>query len=167
MRKISLSLVTLIALYNPVSICTNINYQSYAGDDSLKIVEKVYLHTDRDCYYPGDDIWFKAYLIDASYRLLSNHSNNLHVELISPASKIIDSHIIRLNEGLGNGDFRLPENLKSGRYRLRAYTNYMRNFDDQLFFNKDITIINSSDNVEVFFDNTKYIKNKLEISFFP
>jgi len=136
-------------------------------DDSLEIVEKVYLHIDRDCYYAGDDIWFKAYLIDASDRVLSNHSNNLHVELISPTSKIIYSHIIRLDEGLGNGDFWLPENLKSGRYRLRAYTNYMRNFDDQLFFNKDITIINSSDKIEVFSDSVKYIKNKLEIAFFP
>ena len=166
-KKISLSLVTLIVLYNPLSICNNINYKSHSGDDSLKIVEKVYLHIDRDFYYPGEDIWFKAYLIDASDKLLSNHSNNLHVELISPASKIIDRRIIRLNEGLGNGDFRLPENLKSGRYLLRAYTNYMRNFDDQLFFKKDITIINSSDKVEVLSDNTKYIKNKLEISFFP
>jgi len=157
----------LIALCNPVCICNNANYPSRSKDDSLKIIEKVYLHTDRDCYYPGDDIWFKAYLVDASYRLLSNHSNNLHVELISPASIIIESRIIRLSEGLGNGDFRLPEDLKSGRYRIRAYTNYMRNFDDHLFFNKDISIINSSDNAGVFSDTARYIKNKLEITFFP
>jgi len=157
----------LIALCNPVCICNNANYPSRSKDDSLKIIEKVYLHTDRDCYYPGDDIWFKAYLVDASYRLLSNHSNNLHVELISPASKIIESRIIRLSEGLGNGDFRLPEDLKSGKYRLRAYTNYMRNYDDHLFFNKDISIINSSDNAGVFSDTARYIKNKLEITFFP
>jgi len=166
MKKTSLLLVMLTALHNPFCICNNLHYLYQSGDDSLRIVEKVYLHTDRDGYYPGDDIWFKAYLIDASYRLLSNHSNNLHVELISPTSKIIDSCIIRLNEGLGNGDFQLPENLKSGRYRLRAYTNYMRNFGDQLFFNKDITIINSSDAVEVLSNSIKYIKNKLEISFF-
>ena len=167
MKKISLLLVILVSLYNSVCIGNNISYQSYPGDDSLKIVEKVYLHIDRDCYIPGDDIWFKAYLIDASDRLLSNHSNNLHVELISPTSKIIDSRIIRLFEGMGNGDFRLPEKLKSGQYQLRAYTNYMRNFDDKVFFNKDITVINSTDNVNAFSDNTKYINNKLEISFFP
>jgi len=167
MKKTCLLLVTLIALYNPVSFCNSTNFQTHPGNDSMKIVEKVYLHTDRDCYYPGDDIWFKAYLVDASYRLLSNHSNNLHVELISPASKIIDSRIVRLNEGLGNGDFRLTESLKSGRYHIRAYTNYMRNFDDQLFFNKNISVINSSDNAGVFSDTTRYIKNKLEITFFP
>jgi uncharacterized protein YfaS (alpha-2-macroglobulin family) len=150
MNKAGLILVILNALHNPAIFCSNISYQSFQGSDSLKVIEKVYLHIDRDCYYPGDDIWFKAYLIEASDGLLSNHSNNLHIELISPASKIIESRIIRLNEGLGNGDFRLPENLKSGNYRLRAYTNYKRNFDDQLFFNKNITVINSSDKIEVF-----------------
>jgi len=135
--------------------------------DSAKIIEKVYLHIDRESYYPGDDIWFKAYLIDATDRLLSSNSINLHVELISPDSKIIDSRVIKLDNGLGNGDFKLSEKLQSGRYRLRAYTNYMRNFGDQLFFSKDITIINSSDAAKAFSDSINLNRNKLEISFFP
>lgn len=135
--------------------------------DSLSIIEKVYLHTDRTTYYPGDDIWFKAYLIDATEKLLTNNSTNLHVELISPDQKIIDSHIVRLDNGLGNGDFQLSKKIQSGKYRLRAYTNYMRNFGDQLFFNKDITIINSSDALKAFSDSINYIGNKPEISFFP
>jgi hypothetical protein len=73
------------------------------GIDSLTLIEKVYLHTNSTNYFPGDDIWFKAYLINAANTLLSNHSSNLHVELISPSSKIIDSGIIRLDGGLGNG----------------------------------------------------------------
>lgn len=167
MNKISLLIVILTALHNPFCICNNVDYHYHPVDDSSKIIEKVYLHSDRDSYFAGDDIWFKAYLIDASYNLLTNHSNNLHVELISPASKIINSRLVRINEGLGHGDLRLSENLISGRYRLRAYTNYMRNFEDQLFFNKDITIINSSDTGKVLSDSIKYIINKLEISFFP
>jgi uncharacterized protein (DUF433 family) len=136
-------------------------------DDSAKTVEKVYLHVDRDSYYPGDDIWFKAYLIDASARLLTANSINLHVELISPGLTIIDSRIVKLNNGLGNGDFKLSEKLQSGRYRLRAYTNYMRNFGDQFFFSKEITIFNSSDAGKAFSDSTNFAKTKLEISFFP
>ena len=135
--------------------------------DSLRIIEKVYIHTDRSCYFPGDDIWFKAYLIDASDRLLSGNSNNLHVELISPSSEIIINRVIRLDSGLGNGDFKLPGNLESGRYRIRGYTNYMRNFGNQLFFNKEITVISSSDAKNAFSDSINYIKNKLGISFFP
>jgi hypothetical protein len=157
----------LTSLGHPKSFDSLIKPQPTPSIDSLRIIEKVYIHTDRNCYYPGDDIWFKAYLIDASDRSLSNHSNNLHVELISPFSKIIINHVIRLDDGLGNGDFKLPDNLKSGRYRIRAYTNYMRNFGDQLFFNKEITIINSSDSINAVSDSVNYKKNKIEINFFP
>ena len=141
--------------------------QTLPSNDSLKIIEKVYLHLDRDIYYPGDNIWFKAYLVEAEDLLLSDYSSNLHVELISPASKILDSRIVRLTGGLGNGDFLLPGNLPSGRYRIRAYTNYMRNFGNQLFFNKEITLINSSYQGNLVADSIHFIKNKIGLSFFP
>ena len=167
MKINKLVIVLSIIISNPFYIANNIYSQYPIVCDSLKTIEKVYLHTDRDYYSAGDDIWFKAYLINASDRLLSNHSNNLHVELISPDSKIVDRQIIRLEEGLGNGDFRLSVNLKSGLYRLRAYTNYMRNFGDQLFFFKDIAIISSLDTNDRMADSTSDIKNKFEINLFP
>jgi hypothetical protein len=135
-------------------------------NDSVKIIEKVYIHSDRDIYFAGDDIWFKAYLIDALDRTLTENSSNLHVELISPSSKIISTRIIQLAGGLGKGDFKLSVDVRSGRYKIRAYTNYMRNFSDQLFFCKDITVINSTDSSQVS-DQVKYVENKLYVSFFP
>lgn len=135
--------------------------------DSLQMMEKVYIHTDRTSYYPADELWFKAYLIHSKDRSLSGKSNNLHVELISPDSKIIVSRIIRLDGGLGNGDFILPDELQPGKYRLRAYTNYMRNFGEQLFFNKDIDVINPTDAIEKIPNEKKVVKNQLDISFFP
>ena len=134
--------------------------------DSLKVMEKVYLHVDRDSYSAGDDIWFKAYLIDAMDHLLTDHSSNLHVELISPYSKIISGRIIRLEDGMGNGDFKLPSDIKSGRYKLRAYTNYMRNFSDQLFFNKEIIIVNSNDSDKAS-EKVTYVENQILLTFFP
>ena len=145
----------------------SISYLVSGQNDSAKIIEKVYLHIDRESYYPGDDIWFKAYLIDASERLLCANSINLHVELISPNLNIIDNRVVKLENGLGHGDFKLADKLQSGRYRLRAYTNYMRNFGDQLFFNKDITIINSSDAVKTFSDSSDYKIHRSDIIFFP
>jgi hypothetical protein len=138
-----------------------------SNEDSLKIIEKVYLHIDRDRYSPDDDLWFKAYLIDASTGYLTDNSRNLHVELISPELNIIDSRIVRLNGGLGNGDFKIPKDIKSGQYRIRAYTNYMRNFSDSLFFNKAITIINISEPVKSQSESPLKAKSKLEIRFFP
>lgn len=135
--------------------------------DSSVFIEKVYMHIDRSYYYPGDDIWFKAYLIDAMDHLLTDHSSNLHVELISPSLKIISGRIIRLDSGLGNGDFKLPDSIKSGRYKLRAYTNYMRNFSEQLFFTKTINVINPNDKQNGIPDTIKYVENNNRISFFP
>src|ERR1035437_2941471 len=167
MNKIELFVVTLSLLLTQLSLARSVHSQYPSADDSLKVIEKVYLHVDRVSYYSGDDIWYKAYLIDAMDRLLSIKSINLHAELISPALKIIDSHVVKLDNGLGNGDIHLSEKLQSGRYILRAYKNYMRNFGDQLLFNKEITIINSSDAAKTFSDTVKYDSNKPEITFFP
>ena len=168
MNKFNFLVGVLILIFNQLSAVGGkfIHYPS--EDDSLKLIEKVYLHIDRENYLAGDDIWFQAYLIDALDHLLTDNSNNLHVELISPSSKIISCRIIRLEGGLGNGDFKLPADIKSGRYRLRAYTNYMRNFSDQLFFSKEITIVNANDNgQDEISDKVKYLEKKIIINFFP
>jgi hypothetical protein len=162
-----MKLIKLFVFLSPVllnSFCFGKSHQPIS--DSLSLIEKVYLHTDRSTYYIGEDIWFKAYLIDARDHSLTNHSQNLHVELISPALKIISSRIIRLDDGLGNGDFKLPNDLSSGRYKIRAYTNYMRNFSDQLFYNKEIIVFNSSDSAKIS-DEVKIVENQVQLSFFP
>ena len=127
----------------------------------------MYLHTDRTYYYPGDDIWFKVYLIEAMNKSLSNLSRNLHVELISPSGGIHSDRIIRLDNGLGNGDFKLPDSLSPGRYRLRAYTNYMRNFSDQIFFNKEINILKTSASINNSSAAGKSEQRRIDVSFFP
>src|SRR5664280_355479 len=166
MKKSNVFIVGLSLLLTQLSPARSINSQYPSAYDSLRVIEKVYLHIDRDSYYAGDNIWFKAYLIDALDRLLTDHSSNLHVDLISPSSKIVSNRIIRLEGGLGNGDFRLPDDIKSGRYKIRAYTNYMRNYCDQLFFSKEIVIINSAGSSKIS-DIVKYVENKIQISFFP
>ena len=102
--------------------------------------EKVYVHCDKSYYAAGEDIWFKTYLLNAQTGLRINTSNVLYVELISPAAKIISREVISLQAGLGEGDFTLPENAASGNYRIRAYTNWMQNFNDLFIFEKTIQV---------------------------
>lgn len=102
--------------------------------------EKVYLHTDREQYLAGENLWFKAYLVNAYNDTLINSSNNLYVELIAHGATIRDRKLIRMEHGLGYGDFKLSDSLAAGTYRLRAYTNWMRNFGDNFVFEKEIKI---------------------------
>src|ERR1035437_904791 len=107
--------------------------------------EKVYLHLDRQYYSSGDDIWFKAYLVSGKSNWLTNTSKNLYVELISPKSDLIAHEVIYLGNGTGAGDFKLDSSISGGTYRIRAYTNWMRNFGDCFIFEKKIEVYRPND----------------------
>ena len=107
---------------------------------AAKPVEKVYMHMDRSDYTPGDTIWFKAYTVLGGQHQLSDMSGVLYTELINNKDSVVSRHIIRLVSGIGIGDFGLPILLKPGNYRLRAYTNYMRNAGADYYYNQNIEI---------------------------
>jgi len=136
-------------------------------EDPIHLAEKVYLHIDRVYYNSDDNIWFKAYVIDASTNKFSINTNNLHVELISPDSRIYQSRTVRIEGGIGNGDFHLNDSISSGNYIIRAYTNHMRNFDDRLIFQREIFIINPGDEAQELNRDIQYVENDIDINFFP
>ncbi|MBK6284261.1 MAG: hypothetical protein IPF54_17940 [Draconibacterium sp.] len=102
--------------------------------------EKIYLHIDKTLYTAGDDLWFKVYLVDAGTHKPEALSTVVYVDLLNPLFEIVTTKTIKIDEGCGNGDFKLPIDLGSGEYTVRAYTTYMRNFDDAFFFRKKIYI---------------------------
>ena len=108
--------------------------------------EKVYLQLDKPYYAIGDDIWFKAYITSGPNHELSGISGVLNVELIDDKDSVKQSIKLPVVSGLTWGDFMLVDSLKEGNYRLRAYTNWMRNAGDEYFFDKTISIVNSIKN---------------------
>jgi hypothetical protein len=99
--------------------------------------EKIYLQFDRSSYWSGDDIWFKAYLKDSPIP-----DCNLYVELLNSSGNVVLKKMYWAQNGLAYGDFHLKDTISSGVYQVRAYTNWMRNFDDFWFFRKDLVIWN-------------------------
>src|ERR1700759_230068 len=94
---------------------------------ALHTTEKAYLHLDKPYYATGDTIYFKAYVTMGERLDLSRLSGILHVDLINTENKIDQSIKLQLANGLGWGDFALPDSLPKGNYRIRAYTQWMRN----------------------------------------
>lgn len=113
---------------------------SYAEPPPL-LYENVYLHTDKPYYYPGETIWFKAYMRYADVYLYDSLSKVLYVELINDQRKIVASRIAEIATGQASGDFTLPDSLATGNYYLRAYTNWMRNFGDQNLFVRPVPVL--------------------------
>ena len=132
--------------------------------DSLNLKypqEKIYLHLDRQSYLANDDIWFKAYILNSPVR-----NFNLHVELINPAGEVVYKNLSLAQFGLSYGDFHLADTLSSGMYQIRAYTSWMRNFDDAWFFRKNILVINPG-RTQVNTDTLKLRKRNIDLQFFP
>lgn len=111
-------------------------------------IEKIHLHLDKSRYTAGETIWFKAYEVVSVENMMSNLSKIAYVDLIDPKDRIISAIKIPLTSGLGVGDISLQDTLIEGTYRLRAYSNWMRNDSAAYFFNQNIEISNGRlDNV--------------------
>ena len=108
--------------------------------------EKVHLHFDKPYYAVGDTIWFKSYVVNADNNQLSNRSKILYVDLINEKDSLKKSLRLPVVAGLAWGDFVLPDSYTEGNYRIRAYTTWMRNFDEAYFYDKTIKVGNSLTN---------------------
>lgn len=121
--------------------------------------EKVYLHLDKQTYNSGENIWFKAYFMDATTHKPSTHSNILIVELINSFGKTSMTRLLKLNNGFATGDFMIYDTVPSGLYEIRAYTSWMRNFGDDYFFKRQIEILNPEFSSQLYRDESLPIKD--------
>lgn len=97
--------------------------------------EKCYVHTDRPMVSPGDTLWFCAYLLDAGNLRMSGASDVVHVELLDPAGKTAARKTILALDGTAPGAFPFPANCPGGAYKIKAYSNWMRNADSVFYKN--------------------------------
>ncbi len=104
--------------------------------------EKMYLHTDKTVYITGEILWFAAYNVDAWSKKPADLSKIAYIELISPEARPALQAKISLTKGLGEGSMLLPLSLTTGSYRLRAYTQWMRNRPAKSFFETELVVIN-------------------------
>ena len=121
-----------------VLLLTTINLKAGSLDDIRQrleqssvsqVQEKVYVHTDNQCYFVGDTLWYKAYVVRADNLHPTDMSRILYVELLSPDGLLVErQNIIVAPEGHTCGQFVLQDSLYSGYYELRAYTRWMLNF---------------------------------------
>lgn len=96
----------------------------------VQVQEKVYVQTDNNCYFVGDTLWYKAFVLRADDNKPTNMSKLLYVELLSPDGVVVErQRIVVSSKGVTCGQFALQDSLYSGYYELRAYTRWMLNFN--------------------------------------
>ncbi len=105
--------------------------------------EEIYVHTDRQEYVAGEDLWFKIYLFDRKSEIQTSESKIVYFEILNPENRPVIQKRIKLNNGIGPGQIVLPDSISSGKYTLRAYTNWMKNFMPYNCFSKTLIIYNA------------------------
>lgn len=136
---------------------------------SERPIEKVYLHFDKPYYAAGEDIWFKAYVVD-DINQPSTISGIVNVELLDERDSVRQSIKLSLAYGAAHGDMALPDTMHAGNYHIRAYTNYMRNAGSNYFFAKTVAIVNplmSGGSSSAKIAEANRPAGKIDVQFFP
>ncbi len=128
--------------------------------------EKVFLHLDKPFYAAGETIWLSANLVNLATHRPAFKSSVLYIDLISPGGDILLHKRLHLVNAHAAGHFDIPEDQPTGPYRIRAYTEWMKNYDPDFFFDRKLNIYNATEVL----DNRYISANETfeyEVIFFP
>ncbi|WP_018628236.1 hypothetical protein [Niabella aurantiaca] len=117
-----------------------------AANDSINTNlprEKIFIHYDRPYYNVKDTLWMKGYILSASENAILDSTGIAYIEVINASNEIVKRTAAPCYWGRFQSNIVLTEDdFPQGSYVLRAYTNWMRNFGDSLFFESRFTVIN-------------------------
>ncbi|MBY0481145.1 MAG: hypothetical protein K2Q21_07305 [Chitinophagaceae bacterium] len=122
--------------------------------------EKLHLHFDKSVYNKGETIWYKSYILAGDS--LSDFSRNFYVDWYDDNGQLIVHTVQPVFESSARGQFDIPANYRGEMIHLKAYTQWMLNFDSSFVYRKDIQIIQTDSTVK-----TKPFIPAATIQFFP
>ncbi len=159
MRILLCALLTPLFIYVSMPECTASGY--YTTPDGL--TENVFVHTDRDIYIAGENMYIKSYLLNSNIKTKSSY---IYVALRNE-TETVKSVILPAENSSYEGSIFLEDTLSTGYYELVAYTNWMRNQGEDLYFRKTVAVINRFDQIYT----TSLIEfaetESLEVKFMP
>jgi hypothetical protein len=167
--KIFTSLCLLLVFYSSAfaqedAMVTSIK-QRFGLYTDRAVQEKMYVHIDRPFYLVGETMWFKAYNLNgASHRFL-DLSKIAYLEILDIENNSLAQTKFSMLDGKGNGALLIPSTIVSGKYKIRCYTNWMKNFNVEQFFETQVTIVNPF----IRFEPDRTVKGDVrpDVQFFP
>ncbi|MBT3385472.1 MAG: hypothetical protein HN778_19140 [Prolixibacteraceae bacterium] len=122
--------IILIALF--VFLTTNFLYAQ----------ETVTFRTDRDTYIAGESVWIQANCLKSGTSLPSDLSKVIYFEVLNFKNVPVKQIKLFAKNGSTATQLVLPDTLSTGNYIIRAYTKWMRNYNVDFYFSKNIAVIN-------------------------
>ncbi len=115
------------------------NFNIQQDSCSLMNDEKVYVQLEKNIYISGEELKYKAYVVNSYTLKKSQQSKVIYFEISGNDTRVF-SWRNNLNKGLCHGSVILPDTISGGMYTLRAYTNWMRNTSPDFYYSARIII---------------------------
>jgi len=128
------------------------------------LLEKIFVHTDKTTYLPGEILWFKVYCVDGNDNKPLNLSKVVYIDILDNNQNPVVQAKVQMKNGSGNGSLYIPVSISNGNCKLRAYTNWMKNFSPDYYFEKQLTLINPLKSPEAIAAGTA---PAYDVQFFP
>ena len=100
--------------------------------------EKLHLHFDKGVYAKGETVWFKAYILAGEG--LSDFSRNFYVDWYDDNGVLLKHTMQPVFESSARGQFEIPSGFTGNLLHVRAYTQWMLNFDSAFMYTKQIPV---------------------------
>ena len=145
--KIYFSLLLLVNanfIFSQVSI-TQESVSSKLADYYKFERENIHLHLNKVNYLTTEDIWFKGYIIEKKIKAPYAVTSNVYVNFLDSNGNKISNKLFYAENSTFQGTFKLDESLKTGKYFLQVYTNFMNNFSEDESSVFEVNIINPNE----------------------
>ena len=158
--KILKQLYFLIGLFFYVTTFSQIGDRDLTIRDSIISFQTMHIHFDKDIYFPGETIWFKAYLYNVSE--ISFSSTNFYAAIYDEKGKLLQQKQYPIIGGSCYGDFEISDNIQTPKIQFRAFTKAMIMEDSNNVYKKILTLYDKEMNTD-----SIAISNIKELHFFP
>ncbi len=111
-------------------------------ENNLGAQENLILRTDRNIYISGEELWLELNCVSTGSNNASGLSTVAYVELLNANNNPVLQKTFLLDQGTASTHLIIPDTLATGNYMLRAYTNWMKNYNPHLYAYKSISLIN-------------------------
>jgi len=126
--------------------------------------EMAYCHLNKSTYIKGEPLGFKAYVLDKHTKTPSVLTKNLYCVILDSLDNIVKQKLIKIDRGIAHNTFSLDSVFKTGKYTFKAYTNWMKNFDEPSAFIERFHVIDPEQTKTV---KRQKVANELDAQFLP
>ncbi|MET3025063.1 hypothetical protein ABXT06_00135 [Flavobacterium sp. UW10123] len=135
-------LLLLMLLFTQIEFASAQSLQNKNSLPNITDQETIFIHSNTTTFLTGETLYFKLYCLNPLNNKTSLISKIAYVELIDSEKKSLQKNKIYLDKGIGTGDYFIPTTLKTGNYKVVAYTKWMLNNVNSQKYEIDIFIVN-------------------------